>query len=64
MVAKLVLLFLLVMAVIGVLGGWRTKSAKRLRDLGRKARLEAHKCPDCGRYSIGKGPCPCKKEQG
>ncbi|WP_425071328.1 hypothetical protein [Sagittula sp. S175] len=61
MIAKLVLLFLLVMGVIGMLGGWKTKSARRLRDLGKTTRLSAAKCPDCGRYNIGKGPCDCRK---
>ncbi|MBP0481625.1 hypothetical protein [Sagittula salina] len=63
MVAKLVLLFLVIMGVIGIFGGWKTKSAKRLRDLGRMTRLDAQKCPACGRYNIGKGPCACGREK-
>lgn len=61
MIAKLVLLFLLVMGVIGMFGGWRTKTARRLKSARDKLRLDAKKCPRCGRYSIGKGPCACEK---
>jgi hypothetical protein len=53
MVVKIVLLFLLGMAVLAMFG--------RLRFPGQK-RLETAKCPSCGRYRIGKGPCPCKKD--
>lgn len=52
MLLKIVSLFLVVIVVLGMFG-----KAKLLLP-GRK-RLESAKCPDCGRYRIGKGPCPC-----
>lgn len=52
MLAKVVLLFLIFMAVIAMFG--------RLRLPGGRRRLEA-KCPACGRPRIGKGPCACGK---
>lgn len=63
MIAKLVVVFLLVMGVLGMFGGWRTKTARRLRKMRDSAKLDAQKCPQCGRYSIGKGPCACKEEK-
>ena len=55
MILKIVLLFLLGMAVLAVFG--------RLR-FPRQQRLTAVKCPKCGKYRIGKGPCPCWKNIG
>ncbi|WP_198389329.1 hypothetical protein [Roseovarius faecimaris] len=52
MIAKIVALFLVFIAVLGVFG--------KLRFPGQK-RLASAKCPKCGRYRIGKGPCPCGK---
>ncbi len=49
---KIVTLFLVGMVVLAMFG--------RLRFPGQK-RLEAMKCPACGRYRMGKGPCPCGK---
>ena len=54
MLVKIVALFLVFMAVLALFG--------RLRFPG-QARLAAAKCPDCGRFRIGKGPCACKKGQ-
>lgn len=53
MIAKVVFLFLAFIAVLGIFG--------RLRYPG-QARLREAKCPTCGRFRIGKGPCPCQKE--
>lgn len=50
MVIKIVTLFLIAMAVLAMFG--------RLRFPGQK-RLNSAKCPGCGRYRIGKGPCAC-----
>jgi hypothetical protein len=47
---KIVTLFLIVIAVLGMFGKLRVPGAKR---------LAAAKCPSCGRYRIGKGPCSC-----
>ncbi len=52
MVIKAVVLFLVVIGVLGMFGKWKFPG---------QARLEAAKCPSCGRYRIGKGPCSCKK---
>jgi len=50
MMTKIVALFLAVMAVLAMFG--------RLRFPG-QAKLLRMKCPDCGRYRIGSGPCGC-----
>ncbi|WP_324752173.1 hypothetical protein [Roseovarius sp. Pro17] len=52
MIIKIVMLFLVGMVVLAMFG--------RLRFPGQK-RLAAAKCPKCGKYRIGKGPCPCQK---
>lgn len=52
MIVKIVFLFLIGMAVLAMFG--------RLRFPGQK-RLSSMKCPRCGRYRIGKGPCDCGK---
>lgn len=51
MIIKVVLIFLVVMALLGVFGRMRLP---RL--------LSSKKCPKCGRPRIGKGPCPCGKD--
>ncbi|GGL54049.1 hypothetical protein [Wenxinia marina] len=51
MIVKVVLLFLVFMAVLAMFG--------RLRLPGLPPKLGG-KCPDCGRPRLGKGPCPCK----
>lgn len=50
MLAKIVLLFLVVIAVLGMMG--------KLHWLG-GPRIASPKCPGCGRYRIGRGPCSC-----
>lgn len=52
MIVKIVVLFLLAMGVLAMFG--------KLRFPGQD-RLGAAKCPKCGRYRIGKGPCACEK---
>jgi hypothetical protein len=54
-ILKTVFLFLIGMAVLAMFG--------RLRFPGQK-KLQALKCPECGRYRIGRGPCPCRKGRG
>ena len=53
MVVKIVSLFLIAMAVLAMFGklriGWLKKPARQ------------KKCPDCGAYIIGNGPCACQK---
>ncbi len=52
MIFKVVTLFLVGMGVLAMFG--------RLRFPGQK-KLESRKCPKCGRFRIGKGPCACEK---
>ena len=52
MIYKIVSLFLVGMAVLALFG--------RLRMPGSKA-IASRKCKTCGRFRIGKGPCPCGK---
>jgi len=52
MIVKIVLLFLVAMAVLAMFG--------RLRFPGQKRLAEA-RCKRCGRYRIGRGPCDCEK---
>lgn len=51
MVIKIVVLFLVGMGVLAMFG--------KLRYPG-QTRIEAMKCPRCGRYKLGKSPCDCK----
>ena len=51
MILKIVTLFLIVMAVMAMFGRLRFPGQERLRNA---------KCPDCGRFRIGRGPCACK----
>ncbi len=52
MIFKIVSLFLVGMAVLAMFG--------KLRFPGQK-RLQSARCPKCGRFNIGKGPCACGK---
>ena len=51
MIIKAVSLFLIAMVVLAMFGRLRLPGAQK---------LASRKCPDCGRYKIGKGPCGCK----
>ncbi|EBA15126.1 hypothetical protein RSK20926_04562 [Roseobacter sp. SK209-2-6] len=48
---KIVTIFLVVMAVLAMFGKFTFPGKKR---------LDAARCPSCGRFKIGKGPCACK----
>ena len=52
MIVKIIFFFLAFMAVLAMFG--------RLRFPGQKM-LSNRKCPRCGRFRIGKGPCDCGK---
>ncbi|MFY2823772.1 hypothetical protein [Ruegeria sp. MALMAid1280] len=52
MIIKIVTLFLIAMGVLAMFG--------KLRFPGQK-RLQSSRCPRCGRFRIGKGPCACEK---
>lgn len=51
-IVKIVILFLVAMGVLAMFG--------RLRFPGQQ-KLASAKCPKCGRFRIGKGPCACQK---
>jgi len=48
---KGITLFLIGMGVLAMFGKWRFPGQDRLANA---------KCPKCGRYRIGKGPCKCR----
>ncbi len=54
MIIKIVTLFLIGMVVLAMFGRLRLPGADRL-----KGRLSNRRCPSCGRFRIGRGPCPC-----
>lgn len=47
---KVVTFFLIGMMILALMGRLRIPGAKRLKSA---------KCKHCGRFRIGKGPCPC-----
>nr|WP_237072575.1 hypothetical protein [Pseudaestuariivita rosea] len=49
---KAVTLFLVVIIILAIFGKLRFPGQDRLRSA---------RCPSCGRFRIGKGPCPCGK---
>jgi hypothetical protein len=49
-ILKIVSLFLIAMAVLAMFG--------KLRFPG-QGKLSSKRCPRCGRFRIGKGPCDC-----
>jgi len=53
MISKIVLLFLVFIAVLGMFGKLRLLLPKKYRQTAR--------CRNCGRLVIGKGPCSCGK---
>lgn len=61
MILKIVALFLAFIAVLGFFGKLRVPGAKQLDALRKRTKLGSRKCPHCGRYKIGKGPCDCRK---
>ncbi len=54
-ITKIVLLFLVGIAVLAMFG--------KLTYPGKK-HLDARRCPSCGRFKIGKGPCTCRNKKG
>ncbi|EET49283.1 hypothetical protein TR2A62_2223 [Thalassobium sp. R2A62] len=51
MIFKIVSLFLVFIGVLAMFGKFKFPGQQRLADA---------KCKSCGRYRIGRGPCPCK----
>ncbi|MGB8624033.1 MAG: hypothetical protein WCD16_14560 [Paracoccaceae bacterium] len=57
MIIKIVSLFLIGMLVLAMFGRLRLPGPG-----GKPLNLsKPGKCPHCGRYKLGKGPCPCRK---
>ena len=52
MMLKIVTIFLIFIALLAIFGKLRLLLPRSMRGL-------AQKCAGCGRYRIGKGPCPC-----
>ena len=57
MILKVVVLFLVAMGVMAMFGKLHFPGIGPGK--GRQARLSTKKCPRCGAYRIGKGPCNC-----
>ena len=58
---RVVLVFLVVLAVLGMVGKWIRPA------LGRRPPPppveQAHKCPDCDAYVLGPEPAPCERPE-
>jgi hypothetical protein len=52
MIAKIVVLFLVFIGVMGMFGKMRMPGAKR---------LDSRRCQKCGKFRLGRGPCDCSK---
>lgn len=61
MIIKIVILFLVGMMVLAMFG--RLRAPKINNPLKRNKKLDARKCPKCGSYILGKGPCACEKHR-
>lgn len=55
MLSKIVVLFLVFIAVLGMFGKLRLLLPKRAQ------RLATSRCKNCGRFRLGKDPCACEK---
>lgn len=53
MLVKIVTLFLVFIAILGIFGKLSLLIPRKLR--------KTAVCKECGRHRIGKGPCPCGK---
>ncbi|MGG7565241.1 hypothetical protein ACQ5SO_03635 [Rhodovulum sp. DZ06] len=58
MIAKLAILFLVVMAALGLVFGRRGRK-KTGGGKARKGVAEAARCPDCGAWIVAGARCPC-----
>jgi hypothetical protein len=56
MLAKIVIIFLLAMVLLGMIGKWLFPGTIR-RAVAR--RTAAVKCPECGRFLMGRRTCDC-----
>lgn len=61
---KAVLIFLLVMALIGMIGNALSGGALKGILTRRMTRGMVNTCPRCGRYLLGKSSCDCSRRRG
>ena len=52
MIFKIVTFFLIFMAILAMFGKFRFPGQKT---------IASKRCPKCGRFRLGKGPCACGK---
>ena len=65
MIVKLATLFLIVMAVLGMIFGRRRKRGRGKDVTGAPGRTaKAARCPDCGSWIVEGARCPCKDGKG
>lgn len=65
MIAKLALLFLVVMAALGLVFGRRRKPGSGTPTKTAKGKAaEAVRCPDCGSWIVAGSRCPCSAPGG
>lgn len=56
MISKIALVLVALVVLAGALSRWRKPPKAQP---GANEIEAARKCPDCGTYLIGQGPCPC-----
>jgi hypothetical protein len=59
MLIKTIIIFLLAMALLGMVGKWLFPGAIS-RSIKRQIRPAT--CPKCGRYRLGRGSCDCRRK--
>jgi len=57
MIFKIITLFLIGMGVLAMFG--KLRAPKIDNPFKRDKTLSARKCPECGSYILGDGPCAC-----
>ena len=62
MLVKIVTLFLIAIAVLGMFGRLRWPGGARRIGSSKHRPPKPRKCKACGAYIIGDGPCPCQKD--
>jgi len=61
MVVRVVLLFLIGILVLAMFGRLKTP---KIGVRGKRSKiLKSRKCPKCGSYILGEGPCACEKRR-
>jgi len=61
MLVKIIVVFLLAMALVGMIGKALFPGALSKITKARRASLKSPVCPKCGRYMIGSSGCDCGK---